>query len=306
MAMKLLTRADFDGICCAALLKEIGVIDSIQFEHPRDIQAGKALVDGNTVIANAPYVEGCALWFDHHLSEAERLKYMGTFSGLSTSAPSAARVIYEYYGGPERFPHRFDEMIKYVDIVDSASFGESDVLEPKGWILLGFICDPRSGLEKVQGFSISNEQLMHDLTDHLRTMGIEQLLALPDVRERTEMYFEMDRFSRDFLMSTSRVDGPVVITDTRGFDQMPPGNRFLIYSLFPQTNISIRLIEEEDGRVTIAVGHSVMNRTSKVKVGPLMLKYGGGGHARVGTCTVSAADSARILKEIVNEIKSAA
>jgi hypothetical protein len=305
VAMKLLTRADFDGICCAALLKHIGVIDSIQFEHPRDIQSGKAPVDDNTVIANAPYVEGCALWFDHHLSEAERLKYLGTFNGLSATAPSAARVIYDYYGGPERFSAHFDMMMKYVDIVDSASFGEDDVLDPEGWILFGFICDPRSGLDKVQGFSISNEQLMQNLTDHLQTMDIEQILELPDVRERTEMYFQMDMFSRDFLMSASRVDGPVVITDTRGFDQMPPGNRFLIYSLFPETNISIRLIEEDDGRLTIAVGHSVMNRTSRVNVGTLMLRYGGGGHARVGTCTVSAADSARVLSEIVKEIKTA-
>jgi hypothetical protein len=300
--MKLLTRADFDGICCAALLKDIGVIDSIQFEHPSDIQAGKVPVDSNTIIANVPYVEGCALWFDHHLSEAERLKCQGTFKGLSASAPSAARVIYEYYGGPERFP-RFHQMMKYVDLVDSASFGEKDVLEPEGWILLGFICDPRSGLEKVKGFSISNEQFMLDLTDHLRAKGIDEILGLPDVRERTEMYFQMDRFSRDFLMSTSTVDGPVVITDTRGFDKMPPGNRFLIYSLFPQANISIRLIEEEDTRVTIAVGHSVMNRTSMVKVGPMMLRYGGGGHARVGTCTVKASETAKVLKEILKEIK---
>lgn len=305
MAMRLLTRADFDGICCAALLKEIGVIDSIQFAHPRDIQEGKIPVDGNSVIANAPYVEGCALWFDHHLSEAERLKYLGTFNGLSASAPSAARVIYEYYGGPERFPESFEEMMNYVDIVDSASFGEKDVLEPRGWILLGFICDPRSGLEKVQGFSVSNEQFMLDLIDHLRTRRIEDILDLPDVRERTEMYFQMDQFSRDFLMSASTVDGPVVIVDTRGFEQVPPGNRFLIYSLFPETNISIRIIEEEDGRITLAVGHSVMNRTSKVKVGPMLLKYGGGGHARVGTCTVNAADSSRIMKEIIKEIKSA-
>lgn len=305
MALRLLTRADFDGICCAALLKEAGVIDSIHFAHPRDIQAGLIPVDGNTVIANAPYVEGCALWFDHHLSEAERLKYLGAFNGLSSSAPSAARVIYDYYGGNERFTDHFDEMMKYVDIVDSASFGEKDVLEPKGWILLGFLCDPRSGLEMVQGFGISNEQLMLDLTDHLRTKGADEILALPDVRERTEMYFQMDQFSRDFLMSSSTVDGPIVIIDSRGFDQIPPGNRFLVYSLFPETNISIRLIEEKDNRITIAVGHSVMNRTSKVRVGPLMLKYGGGGHARVGTCTVSASDSAKVLREIIKEIKAA-
>jgi len=303
VAMKLLTRADFDGACCAALLKHLGIIDSIQYEHPRDIQSGKVPVDSNTIIANVPYVEGCALWFDHHLSEAERLKSKGTFEGLSARAPSAARVIYNYYGGPDKLS-RFDDMMKHVDIVDSASFGEEDVLNPKGWILLGFLCDPRSGLEKVKGFSKGNGQFMYDMVDYLRTMNIEQILDLPDIRERIEMYFEMDRFHRDFLASTSFVDGPVVITDSRGFPEMPPGNRFLVYSLFPKTNISIRLLDSNDDQVTIAVGHSIINRTSKVRVGPMLMKYGGGGHARVGACNVSTVDANRVLKKIVNEIKS--
>lgn len=303
MAMKLLTRADFDGACCAAMLRHLGIIDSIQYEHPSDIQAGNIPVDSNTVIANVPYVAGCALWFDHHLSEAERLKFNGNFEGLSATAPSAARVIYDYYGGHTKLGH-FDEMMKYVDIVDSASFGEKDVLNPTGWILLGFICDPRSGLERVKGFSISNKQFMLEMVDYLRTISIDGILGLPHVKERVGMYHEMDRLCRDFLKSTSSVDGSVVITDSRGFEDTPPGNRFLIYSLYPKTNISIRLMDEEDGRVSIAVGHSVINRTSKVKVGPMLIKYGGGGHARVGTCRVSAPDADKVLKEIVAEIKA--
>ena len=164
--MRLLTRADFDGICCAALLKDLRVISRIDFAHPADIQAGKVPVDAETVLANVPYVEGCGLWFDHHLSEEERIGMLGKFQGLSIGAPSAARVIYEYYGGRERL-ERFDEMMEHVDIVDSAAFDEDDVLNPRGWILLGFICDPRSGLDRVSGFSISNEELMHNMVDQI-------------------------------------------------------------------------------------------------------------------------------------------
>lgn len=301
--MRLVTRDDFDGICCAALLRELGVVDEIHYATPNDIQAGKVPITQNDVLANVPFIEGCGLWFDHHMSEAERLKIEGNYKGLSTKSPSAARVIYDFYEGPQRL-NRFNEMMKYVDIVDSASFGEDDVLNPQGWILLGFLCDPRSGLDRVSGFSISNEQFVQDIVEHIRNHNIHEILNLPDIMERTEMYFQMHSFCKDFLMTYSRVDGPVVITDTRGFEEIPPGNRFLIYSLFPKASISIAIIEEDDGSVTFSVGHSVMNRTSKVNVGSMLLRHGGGGHARVGSCQVPGNKANEVLKLLIAEIKA--
>lgn len=300
--MRLLTRSDFDGIACAVLLKEIGLIEDMVYAHPKDLQDGKIKVDENDILANVPYVEGCGLWFDHHSSEKERLDLQGKYQGRSEHAPSAARVICNYYGA-DRFT-KFAEMLEHVDKVDSAQLTEEEILNPTGWVLLGFICDPRTGLGYHKDYRISNLQLMRDLMDYLGNMPIDDILALPDIRERVDRYMENDRMCRKFLLERSKQDGPIIITDARGAEEIPPGNRFLIYSLFPETNISIRLI---DGRgkefVAISVGYSILNRTSEVNVGSLMLRYGGGGHKSVGTCQVPYAAADQVLKEMVAAIK---
>jgi hypothetical protein len=296
--MRLLTRSDFDGICCAVLLKELGLMDEMVYAHPKDLQDGKIPVGKNDILANVPYVPGCGLWFDHHSSEQERLELAGKYEGKSTLAPSAARVIYNYYG-PEKLS-RFNEMLHFVDKVDSAKLTEEEVLNPAGWVLLGFICDPRTGLGYHKDYRISNLAFMNDLVDHIRTKSIDEILALSDTKERIAQYRANDQKARNFLKSRSRVEGSVVVTDARGADEIPPSNRFLIYSLFPEANISIRLI---DGRakenVSISVGYSILNRSATIDVGSLMLKYGGGGHRAVGTCQVSYTMADHALKEII-------
>jgi len=296
--MRLLTRSDFDGICCAVLLKELGLMDEMVYAHPKDLQDGKVAVAENDILANVPYVPGCGLWFDHHSSEHERLHLAGKYQGLSKAAPSAARVICDFYG-TGNFA-RFHDMLDYVDRVDSGQLTEEEILKPQGWVLLGFICDPRTGLGYHKGYSISNLAFMNDLVDHIRTKSIDEILALPDTRERIAFYQETDQKAREFLRERSRVEGAVLITDARGADEIPPSNRFLIYSLYPQSNISIRLI---DGRgkefVAFSVGYSILNRSATVDVGSLMLRYGGGGHKKVGTCQVPYDRAEAVLEEIV-------
>ena len=296
--MRLLTRSDFDGICCAVLLKELGLMDEMIYAHPKDLQDGKIPVYKNDILANVPYVAGCGLWFDHHSSEHERLQLEGKFEGCSKPALSAARVICDYYGA-DKFG-RFKEMLEYVDRVDSGQLNEYEILSPQGWVLLGFICDPRTGLGYHKGYRISNIAFMNDLVDHIRTKSIEEILNLPDTKERIQLYLANDLKAREFLTKHSVVKGSVLVTDTRGAEEIPPSNRFLIYSLFPGTNISIRMI---DGRgkefVAISVGYSILDRTAKVDVGALMLKYGGGGHKKVGTCQVPYDQADRVLNELI-------
>jgi hypothetical protein len=296
--MRLLTRSDFDGICCAVLLKELGLMEEMVYAHPKDLQDGKIQVGEGDILANVPYVPGCGLWFDHHSSEHERLELEGKYKGCSKAAPSAARVICDFYGA-DKFG-RFSEMLEYVDKVDSGQLTEDEILSPQGWILLGFICDPRTGLGYHKEYRISNLAYMNDLVEHIRTLSIDQILELPDTRERIARYRDNDQTARDFLKQHSKVDGRILITDARGTSDIPPSNRFLIYSLYPDTNISIRMI---DGRgkefVAISVGYSILNRSATVDVGSLMLKYGGGGHKKVGTCQVPYDQADKVLEEIV-------
>jgi hypothetical protein len=296
--MRLLTRSDFDGICCAVLLKELGLMDEMVYVHPKDLQDGKVAVGRNDILANVPYVHGCGLWFDHHTSAQERLPPEGSYKGRSIPAPSAARVIAEYYG-LERL-YRFREMLECVDRVDAGQLTEEEILTPRGWILIGFICDPRTGLGYHKNYRISNLAFMNDLVDHIRNLSIDDILQLPDMQERLARYRDNDRTAREFLRKHSTVIGPVLITDARGVTEIPPSNRFLVYSLYPETNISIRLI---DGRgkefVAISVGHSIINRSAMVDVGSLLIRYGGGGHRKVGTCQVPCDQADRVLMELI-------
>lgn len=302
--MRLLTRSDFDGLACGALLKEAGVIDSYKFIHPKDVQDGIVAVTENDVLANVPYVEGCGLWFDHHSSEQERLVMGKKFKGECRLTPSAARIIYEYYGGRKKFPN-FDEMIVAVDKVDSGQLTIDEIQNPKDWVLLGFIMDPRTGLGRFRDFRISNYQLMEDLIDSCRTMNIKEILDLPDVAERAKLYWEQNKLFKSMVEKYTKVDGNVIVTDLRGVHTIYSGNRFLVYSMYPQQNISIWLIDGKNKQnCAFAVGHSVINRTSKTDVGSLMLKNGGGGHSKVGTCQVSYEEADAVLKNLVETMKA--
>ncbi len=302
--MNLITRSDFDGLVCGALLLEAGVVDSYTFKHPKDIQDGLVPVTENDVLANVPFVEGCGLWFDHHSSEFERNELAGKYKGESRITPSCARIIYEYYGGKERFP-QFDDMMEAVDKVDSGHLTIDEVLHPEGWILIGFLMDPRTGLGRFRNFTISNYQLMEKLLVCCRTMTTQEILDMPDIKERVEVYNEQSELFTKMVHEHTVIKRDVIITDLRGVDPIYTGNRFMIYSLYPEQNISAWIVSGFKGQgCSCAVGYSILNRTSKVDVGKLMLKYGGGGHKAVGTCQFSNENMdeqlPKLLEELVN------
>ena len=296
--MRLVTRSDFDGLICGMLLKEADIIDSWTFVHPKDLQDGLFQPTENDVLANVPYVKGCGMWFDHHTSENDRLGWNQAVKGESRLAPSAARIIYEYYGGESKFPN-YKEMIEAVDKVDSGQLSREEILNPNGWILLGFISDPRTGLGRFRDFRISNYQLMEELINLFRNMKIEEILDLPDVKERVDMYFDQTEKFKSMVEKHTTIKNNVIITDLRDVDTIYTGNRFMIYSLYPEQNVSMWIVDgKQKQNVSIAVGYSILNRTWTADIGKLMLKHGGGGHKMVGTCQVPY-DSAN---DVINEI----
>ncbi len=303
--MRLVTRSDFDGLCSAVLLKEVGLIDEYYFVHPKDIQDGLINVGKNDVLTNIPYVPGCGMWFDHHTSERERVGWDFDFKGLSKEAPSCARVIWEYYGGHKTFSKRLEDMMDAVDRSDSANLTVEEIQNPDGWILLSFIMDPRTGLGRYRDYAISNYKLMEDMIEYCRTMNAEQILAVSDVQERAKRYMEQDLLFRDMLERNSRPVANVVVLDLRAETEIYTGNRFLLYTMYLECNISIQIIWGKNKQnIVFTCGHSIINRTSKTDVGSLMLKYGGGGHKKVGTCQVPTENGERILVELIAGMNS--
>ncbi|MFA6808273.1 MAG: exopolyphosphatase [Eubacteriales bacterium] len=301
--MRLVTRSDFDGLICGMLLKEAEIIDSWVYVHPKDLQDGLFKANENDVLANVPYVEGCGMWFDHHTTENDRVGWSKDKKGESRLAPSAARIIYEYYGGEDRFPN-YRDMIVAVDKVDSGNLTKEEILNPQGWVLLGFISDPRTGLGRFRNFRISNYQLMEELINYGRNKSIEEILALPDVVERILLYNKQTELFKDMVNKYTEVDKNVIISDLRNVTTIYSGNRFLIYSLYPEQNISVWIVDgKQKQNVSIACGYSILNRTSTVDVGKLMFKYGGGGHKMVGTCQVAYHEADKVIKKIVAELK---
>jgi len=302
--MRLLTRSDFDGLACGALLSYLGLIDDWKFVHPKDIQDGLVEATENDIVANIPYIKGCKLWFDHHSSEAERLGDDFFFEGVSKQAPSCANVIYEYYGGHEKLG-KFAEMIHFVDKVDSGNLTSDEILNPKGWILLGFIMDPRTGLGRFRKFSISNYELMTLLAKACAEKPINEILEMSDVKERLDLYYQQIDLFVDMVKTHVKIEGDVIRVDLRDVDTIYAGNRFVLYTLYPEQNISVWIIDGRNkANIAITVGHSIINRSSNVDVGSLVLKYGGGGHKQVGTCQVSNDDADKIIAEIIEKINN--
>ncbi|MCL2834400.1 MAG: exopolyphosphatase [Treponema sp.] len=301
--MRLLTRSDFDGLACGALLIYMGLVDEWKFVHPKDIQDGLVEANDNDILANIPYIKGCKLWFDHHSSETERLGKKTYFEGVSKKAPSCARVVYEYYGGDAKLG-RFAEMIRYVDKVDSGDLTIDEIKDPRGWILLGFIMDPRTGLGRFRNFTISNYDLMKELAKACTTDNIETILEMSHVKERLNLYFEQNALFKEMLEKTCKVEGPVIYADFRGVETIYAGNRFLIYTLYPEQNISVWVVDGKNKvNCAITVGYSIINRSATVDVGSMLLQYGGGGHKQVGTCQVPYGDADKIIKEILDKCK---
>ncbi len=285
--MRLVTRSDFDGLACAMMLKELNLIEDIKFVHPKDVQDGKIELSKNDITTNLPYDPRVGIAFDHHASEEERLKAVETNGKLinDPNARSASRVLYNYYGGKAAIPGISEELLAAVDKGDSADFTIDEILNPKSWVLLHFLTDPRTGLGRFHHFRISNYNLMMELIDHCRKYSVDEVLELPDVKERVDLYFsETEQFVAQ-LRRLAKVEGKVVVLDLRNEEVIHAGNRFMIYALYPETTVSVHVSWGfQKQNTSVMIGKSIVNKTSGVDIGAICLKYGGGGHKNAGTC----------------------
>lgn len=302
---RLVTRSDFDGLVCAVILKELGMLDEIKFVHPKDMQDGKVPVTSRDITTNVPYVPGVHLAFDHHLSETERVKEKPANHVIDPNAMSAARVVYDYFGGATKLPRIREEMMVAVDKADAARYSKEDILDPKGWTLLNYLMDPRTGLGRFREFRIANYQLMMDLIDACLTKDVEEILAMPDVKERVDLYREHEPKAKEQIKRCATVHKNLVVLDLRNEEVIWPTNRFAIYALFPECNISIHAMWGlKKQNIVFATGKSILDRGSKTNVGALMLSYGGGGHDAAGTCQVENDQAARVLAELIAKINA--
>lgn len=300
---RLVTRSDFDGLVCAVLLKELNILEDIKFVHPKDMQDGKIEVTDRDITTNLPYVPGVHIAFDHHLSETLRVKGQPANHIIDPNAPSAARVVYNYFGGPECFTKVSAEMMSAVDKADSAQYTLDEVINPTDWALLNFLMDARTGLGRFKEFRISNYNLMMELIDYCRTHTIKEIMELPDVKERVDVYLEHNEKFKEQVTRCSAVHNNLVVLDLQQEEIIYSGNRFLIYALFPECNISIhRMWGLHKQNTVFTVGKSIFNRTSKTNIGEFMLQYGGGGHVNAGTCQVDNDQADLVLQQLIQKI----
>jgi len=301
---RLVTRSDFDGLVCAMMLKELDMLDDIKFVHPKDMQDGKIEITDRDISTNLPYVKGVAMAFDHHLSEVSRVGGKKDNHIIDPNAPSAARVVYNYFGGKQKFPHVSEEMMIAVDKADSAQFSIDDVLEPKGWDLMSFIMDARTGLGRFKHFRVSNYQLMMDLIEFCRDHTIEDILQLPDVKERVDIYSEHSQLFGQQVKRCAAVHGKIVVLHLKNEEVIYTGNRFMVYALFPDCQISIHEMWGLNKQNTVfTVGKSIFDRSSQVNIGEIMLSYGGGGHANAGTCQIASDKAEQVLQELIVKLQ---
>lgn len=301
---RLITCSDLDGVVCAVLLKDAGIVDNVKYVHPRDMQNGIIEVTNDDIIANLPYHPNARMVFDHHASELERNRTPINNYLNDPSAPSAARVIYEYYGSGIKFRNIPQELMDAADKIDSAQLTKEEILDPQGWVLLGFIMDPRTGFGRFHNFRISNHQLMLEFVDILRTTpNVEDILKHPDVAERVELYRKHISLAPQQIRKCAELHGNLLVIDLRDEKEIYTVNRFAIYALYPEINISMHVLRgKQDANTVFAVGKSVLNRTAKIDVGSLMLKYGGGGHKVVGSCQIDNDKAEAVKKELIQHI----
>lgn len=293
--MRLVTRADLDGLTSAILLQEVVPLEQVEFAHPKDVQDGKFEVGKDDILANLPYDARAAMWFDHHASQSQEAAGLGSMKGRFAMAPSAARVIADYYRSP-RF-ERYKELLAATDRLDSAQLTREDIVNPQGWVLIGYTLDPRSGLGAFKSY-------FHHIRELAKTATVDELLQDPQVRTHVERLQNENKAFRQHLLDVTKQDGNVTITDVRGLKNLPAGNRFLIYDLFPSSNVSVRAASGHDGSyISIQVGRSILNRTCKTNVGALMAQFGGGGHEGAGTCQPRMAEAENALTSIVTTLK---
>lgn len=301
---RLVTRSDFDGLVCAVLFKYLDLINDILFVHPKDMQDGMIDITKNDITTNLPYVEGCYLSFDHHASEVKRRGNKAPKNHvIDLHAPSAARVVYDYYGGRTRFPEISVEMMDAVDKSDSAQFSKEEILSPTNWVLLNFLMDSRTGLGRFREFRISNYQLMMKLIDYCKDHDINDILQLDDVKERADLYLEHSQQFVDQLKRCSTIHNNLIILDLRNEEIIFAGNRFMIYALFPEQNISIHVLWGLKRQNTVfAIGGSIINRSHQTHIGELCLEHKGGGHRNAGTCQVDNDSYNEVLTQLIKRI----
>jgi nanoRNase/pAp phosphatase (c-di-AMP/oligoRNAs hydrolase) len=301
---RLVTRSDFDGLVCGLLLKELDLIDEITFVHPKDMQDGKIAISARDITTNLPYVPGCHLAFDHHSSELTRNdeRHPANYV-IDPEAQSAARVVYRHFGGAQRFPRVREDLLSAVDKADAAQFTREEILDPQGWPLLSFLMDSRTGLGRFRQFRISNYDLMMKLIDECRSHGVDDILELPDVKERVDLYRSHAPQFRAQIMRCTTVKDDLVVLDLRDEETIYAGNRFMIYALFPQCRVSMHVLWGLKKQNTVfAIGKSILDRGSPVDVGEICLSYGGGGHKAAGTCQVDNARAEDVKVELMGKL----
>jgi nanoRNase/pAp phosphatase (c-di-AMP/oligoRNAs hydrolase) len=303
---RLVTRSDFDGLVCGMLLTELDLVDDIKFVHPKDMQDGLIDLTERDISTNLPYQPSCAFVFDHHESELLRNVTVSEDNYIvDPHAPSASRVVYDWLGGSDTFPRIDTGMMSAVDKADSAQFSREDILEPKDWELLSFLMDSRTGLGRFREFRISNYQLMMELISYCKSHTINEILRHPDVDERVQIYRAHEKQFREQVLHCTKVHKNLGILDLRNEETIWAGNRFMIYALFPEINISIHVLWGLRMQNTVfATGKSIFDRSSKTDIGALMLKYGGGGHMAAGTCQVLNDQATKVLSELIETINS--
>lgn len=303
---RLVTRSDFDGLICAVLLKELNMIREIKFVHPKDMQDGKIEITGNDITTNLPYVAGAYLVFDHHLSETLRNKERTDNYIIDPDAPSAARVVYNHFGGASTFPNVSEAMLQAVDKADSAQFSREEILFPKDWVLLNYLMDPRSGLGRFKEFRVSNYELMMMLIEYCKNHTIQEILELPDVKERVDLYFAHQREAMMQIEKCTQVHKNLVEIDLRNEEEIYTANRFIVYAMYPECNISMHVLWGLQKKNTVfAVGKSIIDRSNDTNIGELMLEYGGGGHANAGTCQVTNDKAGEVRQALITRLTQA-
>lgn len=303
---RLVTRSDFDGLVCGMLLREQGLIDDIKFVHPKDMQDGIVPITDRDIITNLPYVAGCHLAFDHHSSEVGRRGATPANHVIDAGAPSAAHVVWQYFGGAAAFPNVDPSLMAAVDKADAAQFSREEILDPKGWTLLNFVMDSRTGLGRFRNFRVSNYELMMQLIDKCRHLTADEVLALPDVKERVDLYMAHRNLFAAQLRRCASVHGKLVLLDLRDQETIFSGNRFMIYAFFPQCDVSVHMMWGLRQQNTVfAVGKSILDRSSPVDVGAICAGYGGGGHRAAGTCQVANEDAERVRAELIEQLNPA-
>lgn len=300
---RLITKSDFDGLMCAVLLKALDKIDDIKFIHPRDIESGKIRITDNDIMAGLPYRENAKMVFDNYPGTAKKIKNTRSNYICDANAPSTSRVIYNSFGGKKRFPQIPDEMLMTVDKGYRAKFTTDEILYPSNWELLSYLIDQRTNLEKFRVYKTPRDELMINLVNFCTDHTILEILNLPDMEERLETYFSFAEQFKDQIMRCSTVHSNLVVVDLRKEKVIYPGNRFIVYALFPECNVSLQVIPEADNKILFTSGKSIIDKSCNANIGKIMSRYGGSGHVNAGTCQTNSDMADIVLQKLIKKLK---